>query len=109
MLVLDMVILFPHLKTKRVITGFDKSRTTSRGLNKMVYCWEGFKKMFTKTFKVNNLVHRIQSYKVSEKDIGTVRNISNLAKMYRTKMLVSISILLEKTLSFIPQTTGKNH
>lgn len=37
----------------RIGYGFDKSRTGNRCCNKCVYCWEGFKKMFLRTLKVN--------------------------------------------------------
>ena len=37
----------------RIGYGFDKNRTTNQCCNKCVYCWEGFKKMFIKTPKVN--------------------------------------------------------
>lgn len=40
----------------RIGFGFDKSRSNSRWWNKVVYCWEGFKKMFTSTTRVNDLV-----------------------------------------------------
>jgi diacylglycerol kinase (ATP) len=46
--------------------GFDKSRTQSRFKNKVVYCWEGFKKMFTKTPKVNDVVDHVEKVKSSD-------------------------------------------
>jgi diacylglycerol kinase (ATP) len=50
----------------RIGYGFDKSRTTSRSFNKMVYCWEGFKKIFIKTFKTNHILHRVETYQVPD-------------------------------------------
>jgi len=46
-------------------TGFDKGRTKSRLGNKLVYCWEGFKKFFTKTPRVNDVVENIQVLKIT--------------------------------------------
>jgi hypothetical protein len=41
------------------LLGFDKSRTQSRCLNKVVYCWEGFKKMFIRTSKMKQVVEAV--------------------------------------------------
>ncbi len=43
----------------RIGLGFDKSRTTSALGNKCVYCWEGFKKMFLKTLKMNSVIESL--------------------------------------------------
>lgn len=40
----------------RIGLGFDKNRTQSVSGNKCVYCWEGCKKMFLRTLKINNLL-----------------------------------------------------
>lgn len=44
----------------RIGYGFDKFRTSSVCGNKCVYCWEGFKKMFLKTTKINDLVQNFE-------------------------------------------------
>jgi len=49
----------------RIGYGFDKGRTKSRFGNKIVYCWEGFKKFFTKTPRVNDVVENIQVLKIT--------------------------------------------
>jgi len=49
----------------RIGYGFDKGRTKSRLGNKVVYCWEGFKKFFTKTPRVNDVVENIQVLKIT--------------------------------------------
>jgi Diacylglycerol kinase accessory domain. len=46
-----------------IIIGFDKSRTQSRCRNKVVYCWEGFKKLFKSTPRVNDVVDRVENVK----------------------------------------------
>lgn len=43
----------------RIGFGFDKNRTPYQCCNKFVYCWEGFKKMFLKTPKVNQSIENI--------------------------------------------------
>jgi len=48
----------------RIGYGFDKGRTKSRLGNKVVYCWEGFKKIFTKTPRLNEIVDNIQNIKI---------------------------------------------
>jgi len=40
----------------RIGLGFDRNRTQSALGNKCVYCWEGFKKMFLKTSKMNTVI-----------------------------------------------------
>lgn len=50
----------------RIGYGFDKGRTKSRLGNKFVYCWEGFKKNFSKTPRVNDVVENIQVVKMTE-------------------------------------------
>jgi len=44
----------------RIGLGFDKNRKKSVAGNKCVYCWEGFKKIFTKTSKINDVFENIQ-------------------------------------------------
>jgi len=48
----------------RIGYGFDKGRTKSRCGNKVVYAWEGFKKFFTKTPRLNDIVENIQNVKI---------------------------------------------
>ncbi|CAK61805.1 unnamed protein product (macronuclear) [Paramecium tetraurelia] len=43
----------------RIGFGFDKYRTSNQCCNKCVYCWEGFKKMFLNTPKVNQSIENI--------------------------------------------------
>ncbi|CAK65676.1 unnamed protein product (macronuclear) [Paramecium tetraurelia] len=45
----------------RIGFGFDKNRTSNQCCNKCVYCWEGFKKMFLKTPKVNQSIENIHN------------------------------------------------
>lgn len=44
----------------RIGLGFDKHRTKYAFCNKAVYCWEGFKKLFLKTLKVNTVVESLE-------------------------------------------------
>lgn len=46
----------------RIGYGFDKLRTNSRWGNKCVYCWEGFKKLFISTPKVNNAIENVELF-----------------------------------------------
>jgi len=46
--------------------GFDKLRTGSRICNKTIYAWEGFKRIFFGTLRVNHLLHRIEEYKETD-------------------------------------------
>lgn len=48
----------------RIGYGFDKGRTKSRLGNKCVYFWEGLKKFFIKTPKLNEIVENIQNVKI---------------------------------------------
>jgi len=59
------MVLFPF-QIKLKFQGFDKGRTKSRLGNKFVYCWEGFKKYFIKTPRVNDIVENIQVTKMTE-------------------------------------------
>jgi len=43
--------------------GFDKLRTGSRICNKTIYAWEGFKRIFFGTLRVNHLLHRVEEFK----------------------------------------------
>jgi len=54
----------------RIGFGFDKNRTQSKCGNKMVYCWEGFKKFFVKTAKINSILEGIRSCKQEETHEG---------------------------------------
>ncbi|EGR28292.1 hypothetical protein IMG5_179490 [Ichthyophthirius multifiliis] len=44
----------------RIGFGFDKNRTKSTCVNKMIYCWEGFKKNFLKTLKMDKVLQGLQ-------------------------------------------------
>lgn len=44
----------------RIGLGFDRNRTTSALGNKCVYCWEGFKKMFLSTLKLNQVIDTLE-------------------------------------------------
>lgn len=44
----------------RIGLGFDKNRTSSAIGNKCVYCWEGFKKNFLSTAKMNKVVESLE-------------------------------------------------
>ncbi|CAD8169782.1 unnamed protein product [Paramecium octaurelia] len=44
----------------RIGYGFDKNRTAYQCCNKVVYCWEGFKKMFLKTPKMNQSIETLE-------------------------------------------------
>jgi diacylglycerol kinase (ATP) len=48
----------------RIGYGFEKGRTRSRLGNKIVYAWEGFKKFFKKTPKVNDIVENLQTLRI---------------------------------------------
>jgi diacylglycerol kinase (ATP) len=48
----------------RIGLGFDRHRTQSVVGNKCVYCWEGFKKMFLKTPKINSI---LESFNIMKK------------------------------------------
>lgn len=39
-----------------IVEGFDRHRSNSAFCNKVVYCWEGFKKMFLRTEKITTVV-----------------------------------------------------
>ncbi len=41
----------------RIGLGFDKHRTKSSFINKIIYCWEGFKKNFLKTPKMDKVLN----------------------------------------------------
>jgi len=58
----------------RIGYGFDKSRTNSRVLNKGVYCWEGMKKMFSNTFRVNHILHTVEHYKEEDPESPEVND-----------------------------------
>ncbi|CAD8102521.1 unnamed protein product [Paramecium sonneborni] len=46
----------------RIGFGFDKNRTDNQFCNKIVYCWEGFKKMFLKTPKINQSIETLEYF-----------------------------------------------
>jgi len=50
----------------RIGYGFDKGRTKSRLGNKIVYFWEGLKKLVKKTPRLNDVVDNIESLKVHQ-------------------------------------------
>lgn len=54
---------FIEYKMSLFSLGFDKQRTASRVINKTIYCWEGFKRMFTNNNTVNRLLHKVEEYK----------------------------------------------
>lgn len=51
----------------RIGLGFDRKRTKSAFLNKVVYCWEGFKKMFMKTNNMPIVIDSLEKYDTNEK------------------------------------------
>ena len=53
----------------RIGLGFDRKRTNSAFLNKVVYCWEGFKKMFMKTKKIPAVVDVVEKVDLNAQDI----------------------------------------
>jgi diacylglycerol kinase (ATP) len=52
----------------RIGLGFDRKRTTSPFLNKVVYCWEGFKKMFMKTQPMHIVIESLEKFDKNEKN-----------------------------------------
>lgn len=44
----------------RIGYGFDKKRTKSQIGNKCVYAWEGFKKFFSSTLKMNQIIDNLE-------------------------------------------------
>lgn len=44
----------------RIGLGFERNRAKSRAANKMVYAWEGFKKLFLKTHRMNNVISHVE-------------------------------------------------
>jgi diacylglycerol kinase (ATP) len=50
----------------RIGFGFDKNRTQSKCCNLCVYCWEGFKKMFLSTAKINSIIEGVKRFKTDE-------------------------------------------
>lgn len=53
----------------RVGYGFDKNRTKSRFKNKTVYCWEGFKKIFTNTPKLNDVLTKVETVSPNNNEV----------------------------------------
>lgn len=60
----------------RVGYGFDKNRTKSRFKNKTVYCWEGFKKIFTKTPKLNDVLQKAETISNKEEEVILITSCS---------------------------------
>lgn len=50
----------------RIGYGFDKKRSSSAFCNKVVYCCEGFKKMFLKTPQTNSILETMEVVKEKE-------------------------------------------
>lgn len=59
----------------RIGLGFDRNRTRSASGNKCVYCWEGVKKMFLKTSKMNCVLDSLEvlhEQDVANNDVNSI-------------------------------------
>ena len=66
----------------RIGLGFERNRAKSRAANKMVYAWEGFKKIFLKTHRMNNVlasVEQLPDQNVSVVKLLTFFSLKNLS------------------------------
>jgi len=50
----------------RIGLGFDKHRSNSIFKNKCRYCWEGFKKLFISTSKMNSVIESLEELEKDE-------------------------------------------
>ncbi|KAL4493099.1 hypothetical protein ABPG72_003184 [Tetrahymena utriculariae] len=77
----------------RIGLGFDRHRTQSQLGNKCVYCWEGFKKMFMKTSKMNCVIDSLEimheqdvaNNDISNFDINIEDGQNKLVSQFKTK------------------------
>lgn len=72
----------------RIGFGFDKGRTGSALCNKCVYCWEGFKKMFIRTRRINEVIENFGPLheRVLRRSVADVESLQDDAEHRVQKM-----------------------
>ena len=71
----------------RIGLGFDRHRTHSVIGNKCVYCWEGFKKMFLKTPRINSI---LESFNIMKKKDNKDQEVMHKNGLYKPKLKLKL-------------------
>lgn len=87
----------------RIGLGFDRNRSNSVAKNKCVYCWEGVKKLFLKTMRINQVIDTLEilhqqdlqeqglDYKESTIDLNIEEKGKQVQQVFQTKLARSKS------------------
>ena len=84
---IELLLCFFHI-SKNILQGFDRHRSNNACCNKVVYCCEGFKKLFLKTPKIKNVIDSLEV--LHEQDVESQEVLNK--KLINTLILYSIHI-----------------